>query len=200
MSEAEWLAHDAEVAAERAHTAAEAQRARGAANITIVKGHDAPIDCIYPPEGMRATNAVAKLAHAMARPGKRLVTLAGGVGSGKTTAAVQWLIQTQGKPLFIPAPSLVQRARPKPWLPPIWESATAIVLDDVGTEHATRVDRFLEEFNALLTHVHATHKRMVITANMGMDDFRKIYGERIESRFRQAGRWEALTDGDMRKR
>lgn len=197
-SQKQWDAHDAQVNALQAREAHDAHQATVTRNRAIILAQDAPHDCVDPEGGVRDTAAIVQLAHAMATPGKRMVVVAGGTGCGKTTAAVQWLLPCQGKPLFIPAPSLVQRARPKPWQSPIWERATAIVLDDVGTEKERDRERFLEVFGELLTHVHAKHKRMVLTANMAMNTFQARYKRRIESRFRQGGVWISLTGGDMR--
>lgn len=197
-SRAQWDAHDAKIEALHAREAREAAEATMERNRTIMLAHDAPHDCIRPQGGVRDTAAIVQLALAMATPGKRMVVVAGGVGCGKTTGAVQWLLHCKGRPLFVPAPSLIQRARAKPWLAPIWEQATAIVIDDVGTEKERDRDRFLEAFGELLTHVHAQKKRMVLTANMQMQEFRDRYKKRIESRFRQGGVWISLTGGDMR--
>jgi hypothetical protein len=130
---------------------------------------------------------------ALARVGHdRVIVLAGGVGIGKTTAALHWLVHAPGRPWFARAP---QWAATSLWTR-YWEQAAVAVLDDLGTEDMD--PRFLSRLDDLVSHFHGRCRGLVITTNMTGPAFKARYGERVESRIREAGAFIEMHGGDMR--
>jgi DNA replication protein DnaC len=56
-----------------------------------------------------------------------------------------------------------------------------IILDDVGKEHQTPSDAAVDEFDRLIRNRHNNGKPTIINSNLGMDEWRKIYGSAMYS-------------------
>lgn len=130
---------------------------------------------------------------ALARiPRDSVVVLAGGVGIGKTTAALSWLACAPGRPWFATARKW---AASPPWSRD-WESARVAVLDDLGTEDLD--NRFRARFDDLIAFYHGQLRGLVITTNLHAGAFKARYGPRVESRIHEAGVFLALDGQDLR--
>lgn len=137
------------------------------------------------------------------RAGRSLLVLSGGVGCGKTTAAV-WVIATMRFqcPRFLRAATFARTSRYDAAAAAAWARAGALVLDDLGAEYADSKGSFLTDFDELLDTYYADRRPLIITTNIGKRDFYERYGGRdgrIASRIREAGAWVECGATDLRK-
>jgi hypothetical protein len=190
----EWDEHDRRVEAIRQREERAAQEAARARNVAALLAMGAPRDLLtIAPEPWPA---VVGLAAAMARTGARIVVLAGGVGVGKSVAALHWLASSRRRPYFVEATTL---AKLPPWVSD-WTVADQCVIDDVGSESAGTNSPFQAHLDAIVAHYHGG-KRLLITTNLTSAVFRDRYlrNERTRSRFRERALWQSIADNDRRK-
>lgn len=136
------------------------------------------------------------------RSGRPLLVLSGGVGSGKTTAAA-WVIASMRFPLprFLRATTFARTSRYDAAANLAWSKAGALVLDDLGAEYIDSKGSFLTDLDELLDTYYADRRPLIITTNLGVDEFRDRYGGRegrIASRIREAGAWAQCGGLDLR--
>jgi DNA replication protein DnaC len=135
--------------------------------------------------------------------GRTLLVLSGGVGCGKTTAAA-WVVATQRfhQPRFMRAATFARTSRYDAAASSAWSRAGALVLDDLGAEYVDAKGSFLVDFDELLDTYYADRRPLIITTNLGTEDFRDRYGGRdgrIASRIREAGAWVNCSGPDLRR-
>lgn len=174
------------------------------------------------PEGLALATAAGKVHEGTEYPavevmrqwttkdGAVFLLLAGGTGSGKTTAAVETLRLARSpfygydsngtvfaswqydsrKGLFVSATTLEEHA---PWTDDgeeLWKRVKKVpllVVDDLGAESQNEKGPFLSAFQELVRHRHAEELRMVITTNVDGTTFKKRYGSRILDRITEKG-------------
>lgn len=158
----------------------------------------------------RPTKAIGAVNDFLADPSKAFLLLVGYPGSGKTVAACAFLrsLPFDSEPGGFYAPARGHRgefitAARLAVMPMFgeenerrWESISRcpnLVLDDLGVEAATDWWRGrLEELIDL--RYGGDGFRTVITTNLGADQFKKHYGERIARRIREAGLVRSVGD------
>lgn len=154
--------------------------------------------------------AVEALRDWTTRPGAVFLLLAGGAGSGKTTAAVEALRLARSpfygydsggtvfyswqydarKGMFLSAVDLDEHA---PWTPEgerMWTRAKKVrllVVDDLGTETQTEKGPFLASFQELMRKRHADELQTVFTTNLDGATFKARYGARVLGRITERG-------------
>lgn len=130
---------------------------------------------------------------------RQMRVLSGGVGCGKTWAAVRWLGDMGGpRPFFLRTGAFEAAGRYDRGLRMLWQTCSALVLDDLGAEYADGKGNLMADLDELFDVFSGRKARLVITTNMAPEDFRQRYSERILSRLRQHGRWKSVRDGDRR--
>lgn len=126
--------------------------------------------------------------------------LSGGVGTGKTVAAVRWLFERGGaRPLFLRAKALEAAGSFDKELRAQWAQCSAMVLDDLGVEYADERGVFLSNLDEVLDHFAGSRSPLVITTNLLPEPFRERYKERVTSRLRQLQAWNNVKGPDMRR-
>jgi DNA replication protein DnaC len=136
--------------------------------------------------------------------------LAGGPGTGKTTAAVDCLrlarsswygYDSAGKVvsswqydsrrgLYLAAVDLSNVASWTPHGEKLWRRATKIpwlILDDLGSELISEKGPWLSDLQNLISRRHADGLRTVITTNLDGATFKKRYGARVIDRIMEKG-------------
>lgn len=204
MSEAEWAEHDRQVAAKQLAEKAEDQaRAVALTRDRLVAG-GAPerfvarawSDAHEP--GIEAMGMVDDFGPLCDRP---IRVLAGGVGSGKTWAAIRWLGESGGHaPLFLRANAFEAAGRYDKALRQRWQRCSALVLDDLGAEYLDAKGNLNADLDELVDHFTGARAMLLITTNLEPDAFRSRYGERIVSRMREYARWKSIKAPDRRGR
>mgnify|MGYP001268914844 CR=1 FL=1 len=63
----------------------------------------------------------------------------------------------------------------------------ALAIDDLGREYSDQHGRWLAELDLLIDDRHEMRRPTVITSNLGPEEFKQRYGERIADRIRQMG-------------
>jgi hypothetical protein len=204
-SEGDWDARDARIRAEREREAAELERQRIDRMVAKLLDQGAPGELLdkllsRPPwprfdESLLAVRALRDL-----RPGRSTVVLSGPTGTGKTMAALHFLLHQGGRnPWFIEAPAFMDAP---PW-DVSWQDATALVLDDLGTEDETRVkqfESFKNRLDAMVNRFTQGRPPFIVTTNLVPEKlFARYNSKRIQSRFVGVpGCWRTIEGKDMR--
>lgn len=127
-----------------------------------------------------------------------LVVLSGGVGCGKTTAAVWWLWhgshprQTYVRVTdrrFMRASWFERHSRYDDKVISPLETSRALVVDDLGMEYADARGNFLADIDALLDARYSNLLPTVATTNLTADAFKERYGRRLRDRILGSGRF-----------
>jgi DNA replication protein DnaC len=125
--------------------------------------------------------------------------LCGGVGTGKTHAAIWAVRERWGE--FVTAQNLARRV--DPWKHEIESTrllsleAPLITLDDLGAEQDDA--RFGQAFFALVNCRNASDRRTLITTNLTIPQIRPRYGDRIADRLNAMSKAVQLKGASMRK-
>ena len=210
FSDRDWAAHDAEVQRkvavyQEAERAAELGRrgamlkAEGAFPARAVDAARVP----WPTETLalqRAREFIVKR--------KSILVLAGGVGTGKTSAATWVALEAGGRaPAFLRASEVESRGRYDCELRSWLRGRTMLVLDDLGAEVLDGKGVFRSFFDEVVDVLYGDHKLLVITTNLrarreslaGEPQFVERYGDRVVSRMRQSGSWADCGGRDLRR-
>lgn len=128
-----------------------------------------------------------------------VVVLSGGVGIGKTAAAVWWQLHHGGtRPAFVRASEVEAAGRYDRTLRARWTEASSLVLDDLGMEYSDAPGNLAAVLDELVDLYHADRRTLVVTTNLLADDFRERYGARVTSRIRGDRGWVRLLGEDRR--
>jgi DNA replication protein DnaC len=125
--------------------------------------------------------------------------LCGGVGTGKTHAAIWAVRERWGE--FVASQSLARRI--DPWKHELEHTrllhleAPLIVLDDLGAEQDDA--RFGQALFALVNCRNASDRRTLITTNLTIPQIRPRYGDRIADRLNAMAKAVQLKGASMRK-
>lgn len=148
-----------------------------------------------------------------------LTVLSGGTGTGKTTAAGWWLhgwildpknwgeVNDWGSPpkmrgsvIFVTAAKLARWARYNDSEMEAILRTSRLVIDDLGAEFLDAKGAYASLLDEVINERYANRRPTVLTTNLNAPDFKARYGERIEDRIRESGRWMALGNESMRSR
>lgn len=201
--EREWNQWTAKKKAEAASDLRQAQR-------QALRGLDLPLDALDLVQRGCASQTLALVA--LEQPADLLV-LAGGVGSGKTVAAVTWVVrwvmdvenwqqgdvcQLLGRAMFLTAPALQRGPRfDVKWMTHV-ERANRLVIDDLGAEYADEKGSFVSLLDELINDRYARRRPTLITTNCDGSVFKQRYGARIADRIRERGRFESVGSKSLR--
>ncbi len=137
-----------------------------------------------------------------------VIVLAGGVGTGKSTAAAAIAFDGGGsRPGFIRASALERRGRYSKDLDAWLESRTMLVIDDLGAEVLDGHGVFRSLLDETIDMFYSDEKRIVITTNLiarrdkddGAPQFVERYGDRVASRLAECGTWASCGSRDLRR-
>lgn len=135
------------------------------------------------------------LRHDRERP---IRVLAGGVGVGKTWAAVRWLGEYGGdRPAFTRTASFGAASAYGDASAELQRSS-ALVIDDMGAEYLDAKGNLMARLDELVDVIVGRGTPAIITTNLTVAEFRKRYSERIVSRVRGHGRFLAVAGDDRR--
>jgi len=197
-------AHDAQVKAKFIDDVDREEEKRQRERRAVLLAGEAPekiVRSIYAPEFKRDTGALRALVGlGTCGAEKNIRIIAGGVGSGKTWAAVRWIGDHGGSsPFFMRAHAFEAAGRYDRRLRERWQTCSALVLDDLGAEYADGKGNILADLDELFD-IYATRMAcLIVTTNLTPDQLRQRYGARIISRLRQHGEFRQIADPDMRR-
>jgi DNA replication protein DnaC len=177
----------------------------------IVLGHDV--------KPFRDTEALAAarefLADAAAPGGPNILVLAGPKGVGKTCAGVyvadvadpplrfglRW--SEKQHPIFrhvtdLSAMGLFDRDAKEDARRQQLVTAKVVVLDDLGTEYQDKGGLFLALLDWFLDKRYGSGGITVVTTNLGAEEFRAAYGERIYDRLVERCAWRDINHESLR--
>ena len=142
-----------------------------------------------------------------------ILVLLGGVGTGKTTAAVWGMSQLATaddagrygtvSARFITAPRLADAsgyddaARE---LRSDLERTGLLIIDDLGTEYGDAKGFFASKFSSLIDTRFSSVRKTLVTTNLDAKGFALAYGDRVVDRVRESGRFYAVSGKSMRTR
>ncbi|MFN0251720.1 MAG: hypothetical protein ACKV2T_32890 [Kofleriaceae bacterium] len=204
-----WEQRDREVAEQRARdfAAAEAQRAIERAGDLRESGF--PEMFVSSGLGDLADTEAMRHARMFIHLPKKLLVLAGGVGTGKTTAAAWLALKGQDpRPGFVRIATLARRSLYDRKLTDWLEGLTSLVIDDVGAEFLDGKGAFRSLMDEVVDTFYSNRRTLVMTTNLrprrkGPEDepeFAERYGERVWSRVTQVGVWGDCGTRDLRRK
>jgi DNA replication protein DnaC len=122
-----------------------------------------------------------------------LLVLSGQKGAGKTVAAAWWALRQTGAVEFVTAEKFVTSssfdgARDR------WVNAAALVLDDLGVEYQDVKGASASALDALVNEFYSHGRPLVMTTNLGRDEFKARVGERIADRIRECSGWREFAN------
>lgn len=140
-----------------------------------------------------------------------ILVLAGGVGLGKTLAAVLWLYTwgmdaknwdtepygqfLRGRGLFLTAREFLLMDHFDGEAMDLVMRPTRLVLDDVGAEPLDDKGFGTSKIDALIDARYCGPGLTLVTTNLAPRTFEARYGVRVIDRLREVGRWVTLGDG-----
>lgn len=208
-----WERRDREVAEQSAKDAALTERSRMSTRSGELKDNGFPemaiaaalteLDDTF---AMRRARLFVQMAHHGLK--KKLLVLAGGVGTGKTTAATWVAMKGQDpRPGFIRISELERRGRYDRELGKWLQDKTSLVIDDVGAEFLDGKGAFRSLLDEIIDTFYSNKRTLVMTTNLRpirkSDDepeqFRERYGDRVWSRLSQLGEWGDCGTRDLRR-
>ena len=152
------------------------------------------------PEFNAPAPAVEQIADFDPEADRPIRILAGSIGVGKTIAALRWLVDQGGdRPMFLRVNAFEAAGRYDKKLRKAWESASSLLLDDLGSEFADGKGNLLADLHELVDFYAGGSAGLIITTNLGWREFEQRYGERIWSRLRQGARWRNVKGPDLRR-
>ncbi len=196
-----WNARDRSVAAARQSEGSVAEAQRKLHRVLALRENGFPEKSLY---GAQLSNPLdtTALGHAraFAKMPVRMLLLAGGVGTGKTTAA-SWLAlgRDDERPGFIRAGELERRGRYDRTLLPWLKERTSLVIDDLGVELLDSKGVFISLLDEVIDAAYGRRRIVVITTNLTFDELGQRYGSRVLSRFEQVGVAASCGMRDLRK-
>jgi hypothetical protein len=129
-----------------------------------------------------------------------VLALTGGVGSGKTLAAMHVAVEAGGsRPGFIRSTRFERMGRYERELQAWLDARTMLVLDDVGVEFLDGKGAYLSLLDELVDQAWGDRRRLVITANLSPTELAKRVGERVWSRIADVGMVGQCGGEDMRR-
>lgn len=128
-----------------------------------------------------------------------LVCISGNPGSGKTTAASNW-IAIGGNGLFVKAARLSRWDRYDNDEMNRLLRASRLVIDDLGTEFQDTKGNFMAILDEVVDVRYDHSRPTVITTNLDAEAFKARYGERIADRIREKGAFVSIDSASMRTR
>jgi DNA replication protein DnaC len=138
---------------------------------------------------------------------RTLFILSGGVGTGKTFAAVWWAMQPHAMPSylrrsfgprFMDAVQLSRMPRYDEGRAAELAYCSALVIDDLGEEYADAKGCFLSDLSALVDVRYRNGLGTFVTTNVNPAEFRTRYGERVRDRIHECGSFVSVREESMR--
>lgn len=198
---------------------AEARRAAAPARLRALGASSRAVDNwekgISNPKALAAAReTVGMLALPTAQRGQVLLILCGITGAGKTTAAVsavgEYMATPEGQPrkegqplpaYFLDVGDAANVGVYGAEATAMWteaKTADVLVLDDSGKEFTTERGPWVSVFDSIINARYAACLPTIITTNLSPEAFFKQYGERVRSRFHEAGRIQGCGTVDFR--
>jgi DNA replication protein DnaC len=151
--------------------------------------------------GVRETGPMAEALIEVRKAPFDILVLAGDVGRGKTSAASWWLMQAlhdRNRPLFVTGPRLARWERYDNAEMTKILSPCRLVIDDLGEEFNDTKGNFLTLFDEILADRAGNHRPTIITTNLLAPSFKLRYGQRVQDRIRESGRFQEFMGPSFR--
>lgn len=155
-------------------------------------------------EGEEEVTEALRAVREWAATSKPTLILAGGVGSGKTVAAlsfvcsraVSWQMVRCGR---VGAMHERWQSEREDHVEALRMNVPVMILDDLGQEHLDD-RRNMTALSELFDCRKSERTRTIVTTNLTADQARKRYPEPIIDRWREAAKWVSLDQASLRRR
>lgn len=210
-----WEDHDRRVAEQQALTVAQLEHSRMIMRAGELRDNGFPEMFITAALGELGETEPMRFARLFVQTPSKLLVLAGGVGSGKTTGAT-WVALKGGdpRPGFMRISELERRGRYDKKLDEWLKDKTSLVIDDVGAEVLDGKGVFRSLMDEVVDIFYSNRRRLVMTTNLlarqkppaertkpedHQEQFVERYGDRVWSRISQIGMWGNCGTRDLRR-
>lgn len=200
LTDEQWAARDAEILRRREDEAEAAKRER------VARKRGALVTAGFPERALDAAAVADENAEALRKvsgwdhASQNVLVLSGPAGCGKTVAATWWAMRRDWPPAFVRATSFAASSRYDRDAREKWLKASALVLDDLGTEFADTKGSFLVDLDELIDVFYGDRRPLIITTNCTPTKFRERYGERVIDRIRECGSFWSTDEKSRRGR
>lgn len=194
----QWQAQDAKVDAERAQVDAADRVARMRARRSEYLDAGFPLRALEYAERCDETAKAIERVKTWKSEDENVLVLAGVLGCGKTVAAAWWAMRQRVAPRFIRSTTFAAGSRYDAAKRSQWFEASALVLDDLGTEYADAKSNYLVDLDELIDVFYGNRKPLLITTNCEPEPFKERYGARIVDRIRECGAFAWIKSASMR--
>ncbi len=203
-----WDQRDREVAAMREHDATALEKSRITTRAGELRDNGFPELFVASALAELADTTAMRFVRVFRHLPSKLLVLAGGVGTGKTTAATWLALRGQDpRPGFIRVNELERRGRYDRNLGSWLADKTSLVVDDVGAEYLDGKGSFRSLMDEVVDTFYSNRRILVMTTNLrprktetgDEDQFVERYGERVWSRLHQLGQWGDCGTRDLRR-
>lgn len=134
-------------------------------------------------------------------PGKSALMLTGGKGAGKTVATAGHAMRDPARTIwrFARAARLARESRfSKDWRELL--DAPKLCIDDLGAEYIDTKGSFVADLDELVDVFYASQRPLIITSNLGGDEFTARYGARVSDRLVECSTWIGVREESYRTR
>lgn len=196
----QWAEHDARIAARRAEEEREEARDRERALVARMADAGWPRRAIEAAQAADAKKPAVERVLRWDAESECVLVLSGPPGCGKTTAACVWALRQSWPPAFLRATTFAASSRYDHERRSAWLGASALVLDDLGSEYADTKGNFLVDLDELMDTFYGDKRPLIITTNCQLEDFKSRYGARIVDRLRECGSWYSVSGQSLRRK
>jgi hypothetical protein len=198
LSDEEWAARDAKIAADRAQSEDAGAAAQRQAREDELHAAGFPRRAIDKARAADENRPAVIRVKGWNTDEDSCLVISGTHGCGKTVASTWWALRRRPTPQFVRASTFAASSRYDRDTRSGWLSAPALVLDDLGSEFSDVKGSFLVDLDELMDVFYGDHRPLLITTNAEMPEFKSRYGVRIVDRLRECGSWFSVIGGSLR--
>ncbi len=200
LTEEQWAARDAEIAARHAEEEAQREAAKISARRRDFYSRGFTVRALEAAQAADETKKAITRVKAWDSNAESILVLSGSAGCGKTVAATWWAWNRAPWASFVRSTTFAASSRYNNETRDSWFAAQAFVLDDLGTEFADSKGNYQVDLDELVDVFYGDRKPLIITTNCTLPDFKSRYGSRITDRVRECGSWFSIPTESLRRK